>query len=344
MDLLFLFSAGLNAILDYLLAHTLFCLVPAFFIAGAMSALIPKSALLPYLGKNSPKWVSYPLAVVCGLLLAVCSCTVLPLFAGIRKSGAGLGPAIAFLYTAPATNIIAIIYTGSLIGWDIAFARIGFSVLFAISIGLILARFFPEPAEKSDSTLFEKTGGFQWKRLFLLFAAMVGVLVAGTRMEETPAKYALVFALAVFIAWVAKSFFSREELGNWMRETRGFAKLIVPLLLVGVFASGVIRALIPPGFIATFFGTTSLWAVAVPVLFGVLVYFPTLVEVPLARSFLDLGMAKGPLLAYLLADPVISLPSILVVRGIMGTKRTIAYAVMVFVFSIGAGLLFGHLT
>ena len=125
MNISLLVSSGFEAIYDYVLAHTLFCLVPAFFIAGAMAALIPKDLLLPYLGKNSPKHVAYPIAVVTGLLLAVCSCTVLPLFAGIRKGGAGIGPAIAFLYTAPATNIVAILYTGSLIGWDVA--RPGYS-------------------------------------------------------------------------------------------------------------------------------------------------------------------------------------------------------------------------
>jgi hypothetical protein len=147
LNISLLVYSGLEAIYDYVLAHTLFCLVPAFFIAGAMAALIPKDLLLPYLGKNSPKHVAYPLSVVSGLLLAVCSCTVLPLFAGIRKGGAGIGPAIAFLYTAPATNIVAILYTGSLIGWDVAFARIILSILFAVVIGIIINSLFHEKRE-----------------------------------------------------------------------------------------------------------------------------------------------------------------------------------------------------
>ena len=140
MDIYAIASSGVDAVYDYVIAHTLFCLVPAFFIAGAMAALIPKDLLLPYLGKDSPKHVAYPLSVASGLLLAVCSCTVLPLFAGIKKGGAGIDPAIAFLYTAPATNIVAILYTGSLIGWDVAGARIFLSVLFAVSIGMIISR------------------------------------------------------------------------------------------------------------------------------------------------------------------------------------------------------------
>src|SRR4030066_1640036 len=144
MNISLLVYSGLEAIYDYVLAHTLFCLVPAFFIAGAMAALIPKDLLLPYLGKGSPKHIAYPISVATGLLLAVCSCTVLPLFAGIRKGGAGIGPAIAFLYTAPATNIVAILYTGSLIGWDVAFARIFLSILFAVVIGIIINGLFRE--------------------------------------------------------------------------------------------------------------------------------------------------------------------------------------------------------
>jgi uncharacterized membrane protein YraQ (UPF0718 family) len=150
MNIYAIVSSGFAAVYDYVLAHTLFCLVPAFFIAGAMAALIPKDLLLPYLGKNSPKHIAYPLSVASGLLLAVCSCTVLPLFAGIKKGGAGIGPAIAFLYTAPATNIVAILYTGSLIGWDVAAARIFLSILFAVSIGMIISKMFHERATISN--------------------------------------------------------------------------------------------------------------------------------------------------------------------------------------------------
>ncbi len=342
MDFIFLLAAGYNAITDYLLAHTLFCLVPAFFIAGAMATLIPKKALLPFLGKNSPKLIAYPLAVISGLLLAVCSCTVLPLFAGIKKSGAGLGPALAFLYTAPATNIIAIMYTGSLIGWDIALARIILSILFAISIGIIINHFFPEDEEKTESETFKKDKEkTNYSRLILLFVGLLGVLLVGTHITENEPKIILISGLIIFLFWLAKKCFSKEEIQNWMRETWNFAKLIIPLLLIGVFISGIIKVLIPQGFIAAIFGTTTLWAVIIPVLFGIFVYFPTLVEVPMAKTFLDLGMAKGPLLAYLLADPVISLPSILVIKGIMGTKRTIVYAGLIFILSVTAGLLFG---
>ena len=190
MDFSLIIGSGFAAVLEYLAAHTLFCLVPAFFIAGAMATLVPKHEFLRYLGKNSPKIVAYPVAIVSGLLLAVCSCTVLPLFAGIRKSGAGLGPAIAFLYTAPATNIVAVLYTGSLIGRDIAAARIFFSILFALFVGLVLGSMFKE--EKGETSLDfadqhvapQRATKRKKRHLLYLFASLVAILFVGTRISE----------------------------------------------------------------------------------------------------------------------------------------------------------------
>ena len=343
MDFSELILSGVAAIYDYVLAHTLFCLIPAFFIAGAMAALIPKDKLLPYLGKDSPKYIAYPIAVVTGLLLAVCSCTVLPLFAGIRKGGAGIGPAIAFLYTAPATNIIAILYTGNLIGWDFALARILFSITFAIIIGLIISKITDHVGKNEDAEAFKKhADGADSKRLIYLFGALLGILLVGTRISEDSIKYPLEVGLILLTWWISSRYFTKEETRNWMEETWGFAKTIAPLLLIGVFASGIIRVVIPPDLIPTYVGDNSLLAVVLPVLFGIFVYFPTLVEVPMARLFLDLGMAKGSLLAYMLADPVISLPSILVVRKIMGNKETALYVLLIFVFTVTAGLVAGR--
>lgn len=339
-----LISAGFAAIYDYVLAHTLFCLVPAFFIAGAMSALIPKDLLLPYLGKNSPKYVAYPLAVVSGLLLAVCSCTVLPLFAGIRKGGAGLGAAIAFLYTAPATNIVAVLYTGSLIGWDVAIARILFSVFFAVLIGLALDRLFREETAAESAETFKKTDTpHNTRRLIYLFGALIVVLLAGTRISEPWIKYAVVAIFVGVSVFVSRALFTKEEIKGWMTESWGFTKTISPLLLIGVFASGVIRVVLPQDYVLQFVGSNSLRSVFIPVVFGVLVYFPTLVEVPMARTFLDLGMAKGPLMAYLLADPVLSLPSIIVVSKIMGLKRTMTYVALIILLTVSGGYIFGKL-
>ncbi len=259
-----------------------------------MAALIPKDLLLPYLGKDSPKHIAYPLCVASGLLLAVCSCTVLPLFAGIKKGGAGIGPAITFLYTAPATNIVAILYTGSLIGWDVAAARIFLSVLFAVSIGMIVSKMFHEDeAAQASDTFVRSSTSHDIRRLVYLFSALIGILLVGTRVSVPWIKYVIVLLLIGMSAAIAKKFFSKEEIESWMREAWGFAKTIAPLLLVGVFVSGMVKVLLPQEFVTTYMGSNSLTALIIPVLFGVLVYFPTLVEVPMAKVFLDLGMGKA---------------------------------------------------
>ncbi|PJC50245.1 MAG: hypothetical protein CO032_05500 [Nitrosopumilales archaeon CG_4_9_14_0_2_um_filter_34_16] len=336
-------EAGFNAILEYLASHTIFCLVPAFFIAGAMSTLIPKDKLLKYLGKDSPKYKAYPLAVVAGLLLAACSCTVIPLFAGIRKSGAGLGPAMVFLYTAPATNIVAVLYTGSLIGWDIAFSRIGFSISFAILIGLTISRMFPDKPDYTNTGFGQTVEQSSVKRLIFLFAALIAILFVGTRVETEWIRHIIEIILVGIIALIMWKMFTKSEFMDWMKETLGFVKTIGPLLIAGVFFSGILIYLLPQNIISDYVGDNSLFALIMPVAFGAFAYFPTLVEVPMANAFLQLGMAKGPLLAYLLADPVISLPSILAVRKYIGSKRIAVYVGMIVVLSILGGFIYGSL-
>ena len=357
--------AGVYGLIDYLTAHVVTCLVPAFFIAGAMATFLPKEKIAGYLGSKIPKYKAYPLAVVAGLLLAVCSCTILPLFAGIKKKGAGIGPAIAFLYTAPATNILAIVFTGSVLGWDFAFSRIILSVTFAIVIGLIISKLFVEKDEegkklvspsvrkerkekrKSDGTgkpLSKKlAGAFRQHYLLIFFATLFSIMMVGALKMEIPVKAFGMVNLILLLLVELKMFFKMEEIKNWLKETWLFFKMIFPLLLVGIFAAGALTSLIPENALAEYFGTNTILANLGAALFGVFMYFPTLVEVPMAKMFLGLGMAKGPLIAYLLADPVISLPSILVVRRIMGTKRTLVYAVLILIFCTLSGLIYGFL-
>ena len=348
-----LFIAGIKAIIEYVSAHVLTCLVPAFFIAGAMSALLPKEKITQYLGRKVAKYKAYPLSVLAGLLLAVCSCTILPLFAGIKKKGAGIGPALAFLYTAPATNILAILFTGSVLGWDFALARIILSVIFAILIGIIISSIFKkedleEEAKATPAIASEKVQSgkklsfFQKHRLILFFAILVAILIVGTRVSGY-LKYVIILVLIILLAVLTKLYFTRDETKAWLSETWIFTKKIFPLLLAGIFIAGVLTALLPQDFLATFMGKNTLSANLIAVLFGVFMYFPTLVEVPMAKMFLGLGMAKGPLLAYLLADPVISLASILVVRKFIGNKRTLAYVGLIIVFTTISGLIYGSL-
>jgi hypothetical protein len=354
------FSSGIFALIDYLAAHVLTCLIPAFFIAGAMSALLPKDKIIKYLGKNVPKYKAYPLSVVAGLLLAVCSCTILPLFAGIKKKGAGIGPAIAFLYTAPATNILAIIFTGSVLGWDFAISRIILSITFAIVIGIIISKMFKEE-ESEDKRLVSKLvrekerkldgigkslsrkiiDGFKHNHLLIFFATLFAILIVGASKIGTEIKTVGLVGLISLLLIELKLSFTREEIKIWLKDTWTFSKTIFPLLLVGIFLAGVLTSLIPENTLVNYVGSNTIFANLAAVLFGVFMYFPTLVEVPMAKMFLGLGMAKGPLLAYLLADPVISLPSILVVRKIMGTKRTLMYALLITIFCTLSGLIYG---
>jgi hypothetical protein len=359
--------AGLSSLADYLSAHVLLCLVPAFFIAGALSALFDKESITKYLGPDTPRYISYPIAAVAGLLIAVCSCTILPLFAGIWKKGAGLGPAVTFLFTGPAINILAITYSGSLIGWDIAAARGILAILFGILIGLAMGLIFEKrgrrPADGNVATTPRCESGqagpkpspserLAKRRTAVLFILLVGILLAGTAPvgyflgwseRESFAYFQLPAALAVAGAaalWALKAN-TRDENAAWMRETWFFAKMILPLLLVGVFAAGIFGELIPEGLVADYVGSNTLTANVIAVLFGVFMYFPTLVEVPVARMFLDLGMASGPLLAYLLADPELSLQSMLVIRRVMGSTKTLVYVGMVAILCTVAGLIFG---
>ncbi len=345
-----LLKGGVAALQDYVLVHTLTCLVPAFFIAGAIYALFPKEKILRYLGPDSPKYISYPMSVVAGLCLAVCSCTVLPLFAGIRKSGAGIGPAIVFLYTAPATNILAITYTASLIGIDFALARIILSISFAVIIGMSTAALFSDkkinnttddPPAEAFATSETTTSNWLW----VFFALLVAILLWGaSSLINLPVKLIGLAVLLTGLVLVVRHTLSRDNVMSWMRETWFFVRTIAPLLLIGVFVAGMLGVVIPADFVGQYFGSSTVGATLAAVLFGVFMYFPTLVEVPMARMFLDLGMGKGVLLAYLLADPVISLPSILVVRRFIGTKRLLWYVGIIIVCCTAAGLIYGFVT
>jgi uncharacterized membrane protein YraQ (UPF0718 family) len=348
-------AGGVAALIEYVTAHVATCLIPAFFIAGAMNALLHKEAITRYLGEQTPRYIAYPVAVVSGLLLAVCSCTILPLFAGIKKKGAGIGPAIAFLYTAPGTNILAVSLTWSVIGADFAIARIVLSIVFAVIIGLIISTLFPEkhPGATPDApiacacepgTEAESNQG----KVVLFIATLVAVLFVGTwnifllnTLAGIPLRFVILPFLVLLVAIEAWTWFGPDEREMWLTETWDFMKKILPLLFIGIFAAGVLTALLPENILGTYLGENTLWANFVAVLFGTFMYFPTLVEIPMAKMFLDLGMSKGPLLAYVLADPVISLPSILVVRKFMGTKQTVVYVVLIVIFCTLAGFIYG---
>jgi len=437
-----LVQGGLGNLAAYLAAHVLLCLVPAFFIAGAMAALIPKESVTQFLGRKAPKYISYPAAALAGSVLAVCSCTIVPLFAGIYKKGAGIGPAITFLFFAPAANILALVYTGGVIGADLALARLFLSLVFGIGIGMIMALIF----RRSDVLHDQQTddvfaGRARMKRGALIFLVLlVALLLSGTlkiglltnaygevdipivgvdRLQEAlyrlvpfdasrgeegvTAQGAILIGLLLLIgvaAWrglnnvlegsnrwtwmaiglvaltllvaslgvepeergltlrftgkffgvvlalgllwlVARRSLTGHELRDWLWESWRFVRQILPLLFAGVFVVGVIRQLIRPEWIESLAGRNSLLGNLAGVAFGVFMYFPTLIEVPIANMFLSLGMHRGPLLAYLMADPELSLQSILIVSAIIGKLKTWTYVAWVALFSTLAGLLYG---
>jgi hypothetical protein len=439
-----LIQGGLGNLAAYLAAHVLLCLVPAFYIAGAMTALIPKESVTRFLGRNTPKFISYPAAALAGSVLAVCSCTIVPLFAGIYKKGAGLGPAITFLFFAPAANILALVYTGGVIGPDLAFARLFLSLAFGIGIGLIMALIFSRSDIAHDKATDEVFAGQRQKGMrraalaFLLIlvalllsgtlkvglltdsysqatlpipgmdrfqdflyklvpfeaakgeegvtaqgAILIGLLIliglaswkgiehihdgvtrwtwiamglvgftlltaalgmkphaGGLDILFTGKFFGVLLALAV-LGWLLRKQLSEGEQRDFLWESWRFVKQIFPLLVVGVFTVGVIRVIIQPEWIETLAGSNTLLGNLAGVIFGVFMYFPTLVEVPIAKMFLSLGMHRGPLLAYLMADPELSLQSILITATIIGRLKAWVYVFWVALFSTLAGLIYG---
>jgi len=432
-------QSGLASLAAYLAAHVLLCLVPAFFIAGALSALVPQQSILRFLGPDAPKYVSYPAAAGAGSLLAVCSCTVQPLFAGIYGKGAGLGPAITFLFFAPAANILALSYTGVALGADFAIARILLALVFGIGIGLLMALLF-RGDEKARSPMPEafSDGGIPRRNLAFV-GTLVALLIAGTlkvdwlqaelarvtlawdgaaaaqalldrlvpvdelrgaeglslqglalivllgligavawrglgKVDEgfnrlTAVSLGLTFATLAFAALGVRAGseglgitvtvrtlavavlcglllpqarrFEAWDMQQWLWETWRFVKMIFPLLVVGVFLVGVVRTFIQPEWIQAIAGSNTVLANLAGVVFGVFMYFPTLVEVPIAKMFLSLGMHPGPLIAYLMADPELSLQSILITSAIIGKLKAWTYVGLVALFATAAGLAYG---
>ena len=338
-----LLQGGWNALLAYLSAHVLTCLVPAFFIAGAIAVFISQTSVLKYFGPQAKKLLSYSVASVSGTILAVCSCTVLPLFGGIYKRGAGIGPAVAFLYSGPAINVLAIVYTARILGFDLGLARAIGAVAFAAGIGLIMATIYRKEESLKDSAAFDALmvdpESKKWWQQIVFFAVLVGILVFAAS-KNWIATGVLLVALA-FILW---RWFTRTELGMWMKETLRFVRLIVPWLLGGVFVAGIITTFVPQDAVANWVGGNSLFANFIASFLGALMYFATLTEVPIVSAFMDLGMGKGPTLALLLAGPALSLPNMLVIRSIMGTKKTLTYIALVVIFATITGYIFGFIT
>lgn len=336
--------SGFSLLNEYVREHILFCLLPAFFIAGAITAFIKKGFILKYLGGKVKKHISYLVASISGIFLAVCSCTILPLFAGIRKKGAGLGPATTFLFSGPAINIAAIFLTVSVLGVEIGVARFTATVGLSILVGISMQLIFKEKTEKQELFIEnEEQNEVKKNTLLVLFLAIIGFLVIGGLQINQIIKYGsmLIFFLVVVIIAFFK--LKKQTTNRWLQETWYFTKMILPILFVGVFLAGFIMFLVPQEIVEKVAGTNSIIANLVASVFGTFMYFSTLTEVPILQALIEKGMNQGPVLALLLAGPSLSLPNLLVIRKILGNKKTLTYALLVIFYSTIAGLVFGSL-
>lgn len=359
--------SGLEAFMmlqEYAREHVLTCLIPAFFIAGAIAVFVSQASVLKYFGAQANRVLSYSVASVSGTVLAVCSCTVLPLFAGIYVRGAGIGPATAFLYSGPAINVLAIVLTAKVLGWQLGLVRAVGAVGFSVIAGLLMAFIYrKEDADRTVGQIYLPDEAGEERRLWqngLTMLTLVLILVfaafAKPGADDAPlwraifaAKWYVTAALLLLLAVMLKAWFAKEEMSAWVESTWGFAKLIVPLLLVGVLVAGFLlgrpghEALIPESLIAALVGGNSLGANLFASVAGALMYFATLTEVPILQGLIGAGMGRGPALALLLAGPALSLPSMLTLAGIMGVKKTLTYGAIVVVLSTTAGMVYGAL-
>lgn len=383
--------------------HVLLCLVPAFLIAGAIGVFISQNAVMKYLGAGAKKSVAYLVASVSGTILAVCSCTILPLFAGIYKRGAGLGPAIAFLYSGPAISVLSIILTARILGAEIGIARAIGAISFSVIIGFIMEKIFQKeeaarsaalqmPVAEEGRPLYQTVIYFFFMVMILVFAnwgkpdvteglwwsiysvkwiitavsaLLFGVVLVAWYSHKVwkivligivSAIFAFVFPSIPIIAFSAgfigltwSGSTADEENGDWISASWGFAKQILPLLLIGVFVAGFMlgrpgnEGIIPNEWVAGLVGGNSLFSNFFAAIVGAFMYFATLTEVPIVQGLMGSGMGKGPALSLLLAGPALSLPNMLVIKSVIGTKMTAVFVVLVVIMATLTGLIYGSL-
>jgi hypothetical protein len=339
-------AAGLTLLQEYARLHVLTCLVPAFFIAGSIAVYIKKDAVLRLLGPTAKRIIAYPVATISGGILAVCSCTILPLFAGIYKRGAGIGPAAAFLFTGPAINVTAILLTGSVLGWDFAVGRLIAAMIISIIAGLFLAFVFRKHDQKSGSADFaagmESDIPYSNAAISLFLVLQLGILVVFGLAIDRALKAILIVTMIAAVLGIALFKFRKEHTLEWIHETWDLSKKILPYLFVGVFIAGMIEVVVPQEFVTRLVGENTLLSNAVASIFGAFMYFATLTEVPIIQKLMALGMGRGPALTLFLTGNALSLPSMIVLFKVMGKKQASAYILSIMVLSVFAGMIFGE--
>ena len=351
----------------YAREHVIFSLIPAFLIAGAIYQFLDKNAVLKYLGAKTNKVLAYFVASLSGSILTVCSCTVLPLFSGIYKKGAGLGPAMAFLYSGPAVNVLAIIMTARVLGWQIGLARAIGAVIFSVIIGLCMHFVFlsEEKERQANGELQLGTGNDQADgrtglQNILYFVSMIGFMVFANWASPQAGdqslwalifqyKWYLAIAFTLLFIYILINWFQKQEIIPWVESSWSFTQQIIPLLFLGIFFAGLLlgrpgeEGLIPSRFVASLVGGNSLSANFFASLVGAFMYFATLTEIPILQGLIGSGMGQGPALALLLAGPALSLPNMLVIRSVVGTKKTFVYVVLVVIMATISGMVYGNI-
>jgi len=341
-------GSGVSTLGSYLSEHVITCLIPAFFIAGGISAFVSQASVLKYFSARTKKYVSYSIASVSGVILAVCSCTVIPLFTGIYKRGAGIGPSTTFLFAGPAINVLAIFYTASALGYDLGIARAVSAVLMSVIVGLTMAFVFrKEEKSNGEMMLFQEENGRHIGWTILFFALMVGILViltTGYLPMLTRVIIAYLLTIAVGIVLIFK--YEKKEVRTWGRETWDLTLKIFPILVIGTFGTGILAYFIPPDIISPLMGSNSIFSTFIASVIGAILYMPTLLEVPIIGEIFGYSsgaMSPGAALSLLLAGPSLSLPNMIVITKVMGIKRTGVYVVTVVILSTIAGFVYGNM-
>ncbi|MCM8771542.1 MAG: permease [Candidatus Omnitrophica bacterium] len=336
---------GFLALKDYIATHILTCLVPAFLLAGGMISFINKEIIINYLGTKVHKLKSFTLAGFASFLVAVCSCTVIPISSGLYYTGAGIGPAFIILWVAPSSNILSLIYTGNIIGGKIVLARVISALLMAFVVGSIMSYVFRK--EKMEEVKIEREINekvIERKYLILLILILISLLGPNYIIQKGPYwKKVIVWFFFTFIICVySYKKIEKEKIKSWIRETLFFVRMIFPLLLIGVFIVGIIGKILPENWIEKFLGGNSLKSSFFATLIGATTYFATLTEAPFVDTLMKLGMGKGPALALLLTGPGLSLPNWIAISRVFGIKKAVVYVLTIIFCGTIVGWFFGN--
>jgi len=337
---------GFEALREYIALHVLTCLIPAFLLAGGIVTFISRETIIGYLGAAARKLTSFPLAAGGSFFVAACSCTVIPVSSGIYYGGAGVGAAFILLWVAPAANILALVYTGSILGGEMVAARLISALVMSFVVGAVMAYAFRREESNRISTLQMAKGKLMGKKELGLLILLVLWLLAPNYIITQGPYWQKVIVWAVGLAVVASytwKIIDVERTKTWLRESWWFVRIIFPLLLVGVFIVGIIGELLPQEWIETWLGGAGLRQSFLATMLGAISYFATMTEAPFVDTLIGLGMGKGPALALLLTGPGISLPNWIAIARVFGVRKALVYVPTIIILGTLVGWIAGYI-